>query len=220
MNEAQQLRLTVRTARPQDGVTVLALAGECDLYEAHCVETALEAVQMSDGLVLVDVSELRFVDSAVLHVLLEAQRSYDTVGCRLVLVAPSREFRRTLATAGFEARFEIRERLEFEVHAGDSTPPRETRPASIQSLFRSVNERIFEMSSGWHPDEDVRFFCECLDATCTRPVTMSTTEYERMRSSSTGWVAISPAHSAEERSRVVEAGDCYLPMAVRSGGDG
>ncbi len=128
MDEVHQLRLTVRRAKPQDGVTVLAFAGECDLYEAHRVEAALEAARMSDGLVLVDLSELRFVDSTVLHVLLEAQRSYDTGASRLLLVAPSREVRRTLATAGLDARFEIRDTLEFEVDAGDSTPPGQRSP--------------------------------------------------------------------------------------------
>jgi anti-sigma B factor antagonist len=208
-SELEQLRLSVRTVDSRDGVATIAVAGECDLYEAHLLEAALEEAGAAPGAcVYLDLSELSFLDSTGLHVLVKAQRSLEAAGSALVLVAPAEQVRRTLAVSGLEGQFAVREELDDRVAEVVESPPDDDRPASFDSLFRSVNERILELSSDWGAGE-LHFFCECRDSGCTRPVSMSAESYQRLRAVS-GSVVVSAAHAEIDRRDVVQRGDGYV----------
>src|SRR5690348_15218105 len=54
------------------------------------------------------------------------------------------------------------------------------RAGRNQSLFREVNERIEELSSG-SAEAEAEYVCECLDLACVETIVMSHREYARIR---------------------------------------
>ena len=66
------------------------------------------------------------------------------------------------------------------------------RLARNQALFREVNERLLELSEGFH-DGSMQFVCECSHEDCTLTVNMNHDEYESVREHATRFV-VSPGH--------------------------
>jgi anti-anti-sigma factor len=86
---------------------LVRLAGELDLYNAHVVRDALlEAAGRSPERLIVDLSEVLFVDSTVLGVLIEA-RSRLANRRGFLLVAPGVETRRALEISGLDKHFAV-----------------------------------------------------------------------------------------------------------------
>ena len=90
--------------RCEDAV-VLTLAGELDLYNAEEVRGALlDACASEPHVLVVDLEEVRFIDSTALGVLIEARsRMADRNGFRLA--APGLETRRALEVSGLDRHF-------------------------------------------------------------------------------------------------------------------
>jgi anti-sigma B factor antagonist len=91
---------------------LVRLAGELDLYNAHAVrETLLEATARSPERLVVDLSEVLFVDSTVLGVLIESRA---TLANRrgFLLVAPGVETRRALEISGLDRHFAVHASLD------------------------------------------------------------------------------------------------------------
>ena len=208
-HELEQLRLSIHTVNSRSGAATIVVAGECDLYEAHLLEEAIARAGAAPGTcVQLDLSELSFLDSTGLHVLVKARRSLEAAGSELVLVGPTEQIRRTLAVSGLDRQFAVKEELDDPVVQLAAPPPDDGPIASFDSLFRSVNERILELSSDWGAEE-LHFFCECRDSGCTRPVSMSGQTYQRLRAVP-GSVVVSTAHGDIERWDVVQRGDGYV----------
>jgi anti-sigma B factor antagonist len=95
----------------QDGAVVLTLAGELDLYNAEEVRTALlDACADNPKMLVVDLGEVRFIDSTALGVLIEARsRMADRSGFRLA--APGLETRRALEVSGLDRHFLVHDTL-------------------------------------------------------------------------------------------------------------
>jgi anti-sigma B factor antagonist len=93
----------------RDDAVVLTLAGELDLYNAEEVRGALlEACADEPRVLVVDLEQVRFVDSTALGVLIEARsRLTDRSGFRLA--APGLETRRALEVSGLDRHFLIHE---------------------------------------------------------------------------------------------------------------
>ena len=93
----------------QDGAVILSLAGELDLYNAEEVRGALlEACADNPQLLVVDLGEVRFIDSTALGVLIEARsRLADRSAFRLA--APGLETRRALEVSGLDRHFLVHE---------------------------------------------------------------------------------------------------------------
>ena len=91
----------------RDGVVVVRLAGELDLYNAHQVREALVtcAAENPQRLVI-DLGEVQFVDSTALGVLVEV-RSRMTDKQAFVLAAPGDETRRALEVSGLDRHFNV-----------------------------------------------------------------------------------------------------------------
>jgi anti-anti-sigma factor len=89
----------------RDGAVVLSLAGELDLYNAEEVRAALlDACAGEPKVLVVDLAEVRFIDSTALGVLIEARsRMADRNGFRLA--APGLETRRALEFSGLDRHF-------------------------------------------------------------------------------------------------------------------
>jgi anti-sigma B factor antagonist len=91
----------------RNGAVVVSLAGELDLYNAEEVRGALlEAWDGKPGVLVVDLEEVRFIDSTAFGVLIEARsRMADSDGFRLA--APGLETRRALEVSGLDRHFRV-----------------------------------------------------------------------------------------------------------------
>jgi anti-sigma B factor antagonist len=91
----------------RDEAVVLSLAGELDLYNAEEVRGALlDACAGEPDVLVVDLQEVRFIDSTALGVLIEARsRMADRSGFRLA--APGLETRRALEVSGLDRHFVV-----------------------------------------------------------------------------------------------------------------
>ena len=96
--------------RRDDGV-VLRLAGELDLYNANDVAAALEEVAgESPRRVVIDLTDVAFVDSTALGTLVEARRQIGPDV--LVLAAPGADVARALEVSGLSGHFTVRGSVE------------------------------------------------------------------------------------------------------------
>ena len=102
-SEGRQSAVTAVDSR--DDAVVVSLAGELDLYNAEEVRGALlDACSGEPQLLVVDLAEVRFIDSTALGVLIEARsRMADRGGFRLA--APGLETRRALEVSGLDRHF-------------------------------------------------------------------------------------------------------------------
>jgi anti-anti-sigma factor len=89
-------RVTIDAAPSLDGV-VLCLSGELDVSDADAVRTALIAAVGLGPTVVVDLSELSFIDVAGMRALRDAHDAAVSCGSCLLLAAPPRCIR-TVAT--------------------------------------------------------------------------------------------------------------------------
>jgi hypothetical protein len=85
---------------------------------------------------------------------------------------------------------------------------REERVARNESLFREVNERIKQVNEEIDARAESDFLCECGDADCTEPVSLTLVEYEEVRSDPTHF-AILPGHSDPSVERVLARNDRF-----------
>lgn len=81
--------------------------GELDLDSAPQFERALQAALSGALLVVVDLRELTFIDSAGLHLILEADARARRSGRRLVLVRGAKQIDRLFEVLGLSERLEI-----------------------------------------------------------------------------------------------------------------
>lgn len=93
-------------------VVVVRLAGEIDLYNAHEVRDALleQCAQAPERLV-VELSQVRFIDSTALGVLIEARTKLPNRRAFLI-AAPGVETRRALEVSGLDRHFGVHDTLE------------------------------------------------------------------------------------------------------------
>jgi anti-anti-sigma factor len=96
----------------QDGVCVVRLGGELDLYNAQSVREALaSACAQEPQKLVVDLSEVEFIDSTALGVLVEA-RSLLANRRALLLAAPKLATRRALEISGLDRHFGLHETVD------------------------------------------------------------------------------------------------------------
>ena len=96
----------------QNGATIVRLAGELDLYNAHAVREALiAACEESPDRLVVDLSGVNFIDSTALGVLIEARTRLENRR-GFLLAAPGLETRRALEISGLDKHFTVHESLD------------------------------------------------------------------------------------------------------------
>lgn len=97
------------SSRSQGEHTIVALAGEIDLYTAPRLQSALGSALGAEGPVriVVDMSAVEFCDSTGMNVLLAAYRQASEQGGELALAAPRPSVRKILEVTGLEAVFTI-----------------------------------------------------------------------------------------------------------------
>jgi anti-sigma B factor antagonist len=98
---------SVTVATDGDRSTV-ALRGELDLAGVDRARQAIEqAESMDSGLLVLDLSELEFIDSTGLEVMLRAARRAHDSGRRLIVARPSRYVRRLLEMTAIDQSLDI-----------------------------------------------------------------------------------------------------------------
>jgi anti-anti-sigma factor len=101
----------VRSVRRENGSVVITLGGELDLYNAEEVRTALrEAIASQPQRVVIDMSEVEFVDSTALSVLIEARSQLGRND--LLLAGPQLETRRTLQVSGLDRHLPVHDSVD------------------------------------------------------------------------------------------------------------
>jgi hypothetical protein len=76
-------------------------------------------------------------------------------------------------------------------------------------LFREVNERISEVNDDFEVGGLVEFLCECGRQQCLETVSLSRSDYERIRAEGDRFV-VRPGHEEESVERILEQHDDFL----------
>jgi len=102
----------VRGVETIDGVVVVHLTGELDLYNAEELRAALaEAANGKPERLVMDLGDVEFIDSTALGVLIEARSKLENRRAFL-LAAPGIETRRALEVSGLARHFGIHDTVE------------------------------------------------------------------------------------------------------------
>ena len=92
---------------------------------------------------------------------------------------------------------------------------REERIGLNEAVFREVNERIEEVAETFDvQSQALDLICECGDAKCVQPLSMTPAEYEHIRSDPQTF-AVHPGHEIADVEEVVERRKGYF--IVRKG---
>jgi anti-sigma B factor antagonist len=97
-----QLDATVATSRLDDGTHVLAVRGELDLYSTPQLTAELETIAGEPTNVVVDLTEVSFMDSTALGAILLASRRLRDANRRLALVSPVAATTKLLTMVGID----------------------------------------------------------------------------------------------------------------------
>jgi anti-sigma B factor antagonist len=100
---------SVTVSRDGDRVTV-ALQGELDMAVTDRLRTAIEQAEDGDGdgkLLVLDMSQLDFIDSTGLEAVLHAARRSAEAGGRLIVSRPSRYVRRLLELTAIDQSLDV-----------------------------------------------------------------------------------------------------------------
>jgi anti-sigma B factor antagonist len=97
------LSVSVSTEDSADGTrTVVRLVGEADVTTRVLAEVLGTEVAKKPRLLLVDMSELTFIDSAALHEIVRAHRKLRADGCQLALASPNPAVARILQLSALD----------------------------------------------------------------------------------------------------------------------
>jgi anti-sigma B factor antagonist len=101
----------VRGIEQRNGSAIVRLAGELDLYNADDVRAALaQAIESSPERIVVDMTDVEFVDSTALGVLIEARTKLGPP--RLVRAPQQLETRRTLQVSGLDRHLPVHDSVD------------------------------------------------------------------------------------------------------------
>jgi anti-sigma B factor antagonist len=106
------LEFSVNTAEVGGDAFIVTVAGEADLHTAPELERALQGVLGLGGTsVAVDLTEVNFIDSTALGVLLRFRPRFAARGGCILIVSPDRRVLRTFEITGLDRIFSIEQRL-------------------------------------------------------------------------------------------------------------
>ena len=105
-------RFAVSVGESGQGRYVVSVRGELDLATADRLWTELEPLLAPQSVVVLDATEITFLDSSGLRVLLQASNRATTGGAAFRLVAPQHAVQRVLALAGTGDHLQTRETID------------------------------------------------------------------------------------------------------------
>ena len=86
------------------------------------------------------------------------------------------------------------------------------------NVFREVNERIAEITGGWHWVDPQGFLCECADGGCTEAVWLTRAQYTSIRADRSRFIT-APGHEQAGAARVVERHAAFVVVETSDNGD-
>ncbi|HET8738720.1 MAG TPA: STAS domain-containing protein [Acidimicrobiia bacterium] len=96
MDDTENELLTVERELLGENIVILKMSGELDLATVHLLSGQLKSVAEGDReAVIIDATQVGFMDSTGLHALVEGKRQIHEAGKRIFLV-PSNQVRRVL----------------------------------------------------------------------------------------------------------------------------
>ncbi|MGZ4610243.1 MAG: STAS domain-containing protein [Actinomycetes bacterium] len=123
--------LTLSTTA-QDGCAVVSVGGEVDLGTATQLgDYAANALQEAGPSLVLDLTDVAFMDSTGLKVLLACHRRAQLAGGALGLAAPTRAVRRVLTVTGLDATFLVRDTVAQAVEAVASARMADDQPSAV-----------------------------------------------------------------------------------------
>lgn len=94
---------------------------------------------------------------------------------------------------------------------------RQRRIAQNEALFRKVNERIQDVQEALSAFTGaLEIVCECGKIECSALLSVTTDDYENLRSEAT-WFAVTPGHEIVAVERIVASRDGYEIVEKRPG---
>ena len=94
---------------------------------------------------------------------------------------------------------------------------RDARIGLNEAVFREVNERISDLAEHFGlEDQPLDLVCECGDPNCVERISMSRSEYEKLRSDPTHF-AVHGGHEQPEVEDVIAERGGYLVVRKREG---
>ena len=90
-----------------EAYSVIAVRGEVDLHTAPKVQSAIERAADANGIVVLDMGGVAFMDSTALSALMRAKDILQAQGISLRLASPSRAVERIFSVTGFKDYFDI-----------------------------------------------------------------------------------------------------------------
>ena len=111
-SDIREMDFDLVTRRVGDGIFVVALSGEVDLYTAPELKSELlRLVAEEPSRIVVDMTDATFVDSTTLGVLLGAVKRLRLIGSELVIVCSDLNIRRILSITLLDRAFRIYDTL-------------------------------------------------------------------------------------------------------------
>jgi anti-sigma B factor antagonist len=101
----------VKEVVSRDDAVVVRLTGELDLYNAPAVREALFAAVADAERLVVDMTDVSFIDSTALGVLIETRGRLRNRSA-FFLASPGLETRRALEVSGLDRQFNVRDTVE------------------------------------------------------------------------------------------------------------
>lgn len=98
--------------------SMISVRGEVDLHSSFKLQRAIERGSEGVGVVVVNVSEISFMDSTILSTFMQARDELRERGISLRLVAPSSSVKRIFEVTGLGDRFEVYPSREAATDAG------------------------------------------------------------------------------------------------------
>jgi len=105
--------------RKEDRAVVFAVAGELDLATSPALEQEIDGARDADiDLLIVDLRELRFMDSTGLHTLVKAHKQTREAGRRFAVIPGGGQIERLLDLTGVGELLVVAQSPEELLHAG------------------------------------------------------------------------------------------------------
>lgn len=128
-DDSREVEFELVTRQIGDGIFVVGLTGEVDLYTAPELKSELlRLVAEEPNRIVVDLSGATFVDSTTLGVLLGAVKRLRTIGGELVIVCSDLNIRRILSITLLDRAFTIYDKLDDALGTAAEAPV-ESHPA-------------------------------------------------------------------------------------------
>jgi len=205
------------------GRWLVTLKGEHDLSTADELGDRLAAIFATATSLVVDLRETQFIDSSILLVLLQADRTATSGSCQhFALVVPQgghvlRLFdlagvRRVFQVFGSEeeafAHFDASEGIPTDVIERWMT--RKQRIVKNEQEFRDYNNRRMQVETAAATDNDdlVPFLCECGDRDCVNALMLTPAEFMQAHTAANVFI-VKPGHVYPDVERLLAQHDTF-----------